>query len=99
MDSGNFSLNISKIMLFKCIRKEDDILKSIYFMSMCDTGNEQIHFVIQKEILNFTNGSQVAVRFPRPCTNIWTAENLHIDCSLALSDNPIVRTHQHLHMK
>lgn len=86
-------------MLFKCIRKEDDILKYIYFMSVCDTGNEQIHFVIQKEILNFTNGSQVAVRFPRPWTNIWTAENLHIDCSLALSDNPIVRTHQHLHMK
>lgn len=40
-------------------------------MSVCDTGKEQVHFVTQKEILNFTNSSQVAVRFPRPCTNIW----------------------------
>lgn len=57
-------------MLFKCIKKESNILKSVYFMSVCDTGKGQIYFVIQKEILNFTNGSQVAVRFPRPCTNI-----------------------------
>lgn len=91
MDSGNFHLNISKIVLLKCIRKEGDILKSVYFLSMCDTGKEQIHFVIQKEMVNLINGSQVAVRFPRPCTNIWITENLQLGCSLALSHNPVIR--------